>query len=307
MGVETGMIRGKTTYAFLLALALLVAGRLDAASSVTAGAFASYPVSVRGAGMGGVYSPLVENLGAAYHNIARLGFTEGRSAGLSYGDMGGLGLARNVYLEYTQPDNGYGSAGLYWNWRGADVEGPGGEGELGYSENTLSYGLGKRFGDYVAVGVAVKAMFISTDIDDAGGKGGGVDLALFVKPDPWTNVGLVIRNAFSRMEWDTGLGQNLPVEIEAGATYLIIDGLLAAAELRFERGHFNSFAVGAEYVLMPELATARAGITHRFDRTYPAFGLGFTPGKFKLDYAAEIDAGGSGLGTTHRLGMYLVF
>jgi hypothetical protein len=291
----------------LLTACVIAAGQLAGASSVTSGAFASYPVSVRGAGMGGVYAAVVENLGGAYHNPARLGYTTGRQTGISYADMSGLGLVRNVYLEYVQPDNGYGAAGLYWNWRGTDVEGPGGEGELGYAENTLSYGLGKRLGDYVAVGAAVKAMFITTDIEDAGGKGGGVDLALYVQPDPWTTVGLVIRNAFSRVEWDTGLGQKLPVEIEAGGTYLIIDGLIAAAELRFERGHFNSFAVGAEYVLMPKMVTARAGLTHRFDRTYPAFGLGFTPSNFRIDYAAEIDAGGSGLGTTHRLGMSLNF
>lgn len=288
----------------ILMLAAVPAG---AASSVTAGAFASYPVSVRGAGMGGVYSAVVEDLGGAYHNPARLGFIDSRAAGISYADMSGLGLVRNIYLEYLQPDNGYGAAGIYWNWRGTDVEGPGGEGELGYAENTVSYGLGKRLGEYVAIGAALKGYFISTDIDDAGGKGGAVDLALFIRPDPWTTVGLVVRNALSRVEWDTGLGDNLPVEIEAGASYLIIDGLLGAAELRFERGHYNSFSIGAEYVLMPGMFTVRGGLTNRFDRTYPAFGLGFTPGTFHIDYAAEVDAGGAGLGTTHRMGMSLDF
>ena len=109
------------------------------------------------------------------------------------------------------------------------------------------------------------------------------------------------------MEWDTGLGDNLPVEIEAGASYLIIEGLIAAAELRFERGNYNSFAVGAEYELMPDMVTARGGLTRRFDRTYPSFGLGFTHTSFRVDYAAEIDAGGNGLGTTHRIGMNVDF
>lgn len=298
------------TSAVLLTGLLLAAGAGSghaASSSVTAGAFASYPVSVRGAGMGGVYSSIVENLGGAYHNPARLGFVDTRAGGISYADMSGLGLVRNVYLEYIQPDRGYGAAGMYWNWRGAEVDGPGGVGELGYAENTLCYALGKRIGEYVAVGAAVKGYFITTDISDAGGKGGGLDLALFVRPDPWTTVGLVVRNAISRVEWDTGLGDGLPVEIEAGASYLIIDGLLAAVELRFERGNYNAFAIGAEYVLMPEVATVRGGLTRRFDRTYPSFGLGFTPGKFHIDYAAEIDAGGSGLGTTHRLGMSVDF
>jgi hypothetical protein len=297
------------TYAVIAAVMLVVAGVGigRAASNVTSGAFASYPVSVRGAGMGGVYSSIVENLGGAYHNPARLGFVDTRAGGISYADMSGLGLVRNVYLEYVQPDKGYGAAGMYWNWRGTEVEGPGGVGELGYAENTLCYALGKRIGEYVAVGAAVKGYFISTDIEDAGGKGGGLDLALFVRPDPWTTVGLVVRNAVSRVEWDTGLGDDLPMEIEAGVSYLIIEGLIAAAELRFERGSYNAFAIGAEYVLMPEMVTGRGGLTRRFDRTYPSFGLGFTPGKFHIDYAAEIDAGGSGLGTTHRLGMSVDF
>ncbi|RLB12142.1 MAG: hypothetical protein DRG82_17395, partial [Deltaproteobacteria bacterium] len=37
-----------------------------AGSSITAGAFASYPVSVRGAGMGGVYTAVSHTSGAPY-------------------------------------------------------------------------------------------------------------------------------------------------------------------------------------------------------------------------------------------------
>ena len=92
------------TYAAIIAVLLLSAGAgiaHAASSSVTSGAFASYPVSVRGAGMGGVYSSIVENLGGAYHNPARLGFVDTRAGGISYADMSGLGLVRNVYLEYV--------------------------------------------------------------------------------------------------------------------------------------------------------------------------------------------------------------
>jgi len=305
-----GCLLTRVSLAWLVAAAALFAlcGNLTAASSsITAGAFAGLPVSVRGAGMGGAYSVVATGSGSAYHNPAWMGFAETRSAGISYADLSSLGLVRNVYLDYVQPDRGYGASGLYWNWRGTEVEGPGGIGELGYAENTLCYALGKRIGQYVAVGVALKGYIISTDIEDAGGKGGGLDLALYAEPDPFTTVGLLVRNALSRISWDTGLSDNLPVEIEIGVSYLILDELLAASELRFERGDYASFAIGGEYAILPEVFYIRGGLTRRFDRTSPAFGLGFNHAGFRLDYAAEIDSGHAGLGTTHRVGMNLDF
>lgn len=282
-------------------------GLFAASSSITAGAFASLPVSVRGAGMGGASAAITTRSGAAYHNPASMGFADTRSAGISYADISSLGLVRNIYLDYMQPDRGYGASGLYWNWRGTEVEGPGGIGELGYAENTFCYALGKRIGQYLAVGVGVKGYIISTDIEEAGGKGGGLDLALYVQPDPFTTVGLVVRNALSRISWDTGLSDNLPVELEIGASYLILDELLAALELRFERGDYASFALGGEYAILPEVFFVRGGLTRRFDRTSPAFGLGFNHPSFRVDYAAEIDSGHAGLGTTHKVGMSLDF
>ena len=282
-------------------------GACAASSSITAGAFASLPVSVRGAGMGGTYAAIATKSGAAYHNPAWMGFAETRSAGISYADLSSLGLVRNIYLDYVQPDRGFGASGLYWNWRGTEVEGPGGIGELGYAENTFCYALGKRIGQYVAVGVALKGYIISTDIEDTGGKGGGLDLALYAEPDPFTTVGLVVRNALSRISWDTGLSDNLPVEIEIGVSYLILDELVAASELRFERGDYASFALGGEYAILPEAFFVRGGLTRRFDRTSPSFGLGFNHKTFRVDYAAEIDSGHAGLGTTHRLAMNLDF
>lgn len=303
------LLRKITLFQPVLLLALLACpGYLAAGGSdVTAGAFASFPVSVRGAGMGGTYTAVVRRTGAAYHNPAWLGYADTRSAGLSYADLSSLGLVRNVYLEYVQPDKGYGASGIYWNWRGTTVEGPGGIGELGYAENTVCYALGKRLGDYLSAGVAVKGYFISTDIVDTGGKGAGLDLALYAEPDPFSTVGVVLRNALSRLSWDSGLSDGLPMEIDLGGSYLIVEGLLAAAELHFERGHYGSFGAGAEYEILPETFFIRGGVTRRFDRTTPSFGLGYQREVFRFDYAAEIDAGHAGIGTTHRVGMSLDF
>jgi len=291
----------------VLAVLLFRGTEARASSPITAGAFASYPVSVRGAGMGGAYAALAERNGAPYHNPAWMGFADQRSVGVSYADLSSLGLVRNIYLDYVQPDKGYGASGLYWNWRGTEVEGSGGIGKLGYAENTLCYALGKRIGRYVAVGAAVKGYFITTDIQDMGGKGAGLDLAFYAAPDPFSTVAVVVRNAISRVAWDTGLKDNLPRELEIGGSYLVLDQLVIIAELRFERSHYSAFTVGGEYTLMPEMFFARGGLTHRFDRTSPSFGLGFRHQAFRVDYAAEIDSGNSGLGTTHRIGMSLDF
>lgn len=298
-------VSGKTTFATAVALALLLlsANMASAGSQVTAGAFSSFPVSVRGVGMGNAFGALASGVGCAYHNPALLGFAEERSVGFSYADLGSLGLVRNVYLDYQQPDAGYGASGLYWNWRGASVEGPFGQDEIGYAENTLAYAWGKRLGDFFAFGAAVKGYFVSTDITDAGAKGAGLDVALYVVPDPFSTLSLVVRNAASRVEWDTGLGSSLPLELEFGGSYLIVQGLIGAAELRFEQGSYTAFSLGGEYEVLEKMFFARAGLTRRFDRTSPAFGLGFRKDHLRIDYAAEIDSGRAGLGTTHRAGL----
>jgi len=294
--------------ALALSLGLLAAAGARAASSpVTSGAFSSFPVSVRGVGMGGAYSALASGVGASYHNPAWLAFAETRSVGFSFADVGSMGLVRNVYLDYHQPDGGYGASGLYWNWRGTSVEGPFGQDEMSYAENSLAYAWGKRVTDFLAVGAAVRGCFISTDIPDAGGKGAGLDLALYIVPDPFSSLALVVRNAFSRISWDTGLADDLPREIELGGSYLIIEGFVVAGELRFENARYTAFSMGGEYEIMPRIFMARAGLTRRFDRTSPSFGLGFNHERLRVDYAAEIDSGRSGLGTTHRAGMSYTF
>jgi len=289
-------------------LAIILPGTaLGAGSSVTAGAFVPYPVSVRGVGMGGAYTALAEGSGAPYHNPAAMGFAEDRFASVSYADLGSLGLVRNIYLDFVQPDKGYGASGIYWNWRGTEVEGPGGRGELGYSENTLCYALAKRVGRYISLAAAVKGYFITTDIEDTGGKGAGLDLALYAAPDPFSTLGLVVRNALSAFSWDTGLDDNLPLEVEIGGSYLVLDELVVAAEMRFEKNHYMGFSLGGEYSVLPEIFMVRGGFTRRFDRTSPAIGLGVRRGTFRFDYAAELDSGSSGLGTTHRAGLSLEF
>lgn len=303
-----GRIDRKACCLLLLALSLGLASPATAGSSpVTSGAFSSYPVSVRGVGMGGAYSALASGVGASYHNPAWLAFAESRSVGFSFADIGSMGLVRNVYLDYHQPDKGYGASGLYWNWRGTNVEGPFGVDEMGYAENSLAYAWGMRLTDYISVGAAVRGCFISTDIPDAGGKGAGLDLAIYAVPDPFSSVALVVRNAVSKMSWDTGLSDGLPREIELGGSYLIVEGFVVAGELRFENGRYTTFSMGGEYAVVPQMFLARAGMTRRFDRTSPCFGLGFSRQQLRVDYAAELDSGRSGLGATHRAGMSYTF
>ena len=305
------MIHEKKTFRLFFALifsAMLIAEGLSAAGSgVTSGAFASYPVSVRGAAMGGANVSLVSGSTAPYHNPAWMGYADTRYGGVSYADLGSLGLVRNVYVDYIQPDNGYGASGLYFNWMGTEVEGSGGIGTLSYSENTFGYAYGKRVSEYFAIGAAVKGFYISTDIQDTGGKGGGLDLALYTTPDPFSTVSLVVRNAVSTVKWDAGRSDNLPVEIEFGGTYLILDELIAAGQIRFEAGNYTGLSLGAEYAVMPQVFFVRGGFERRFDRTVPSLGIGVRHETFIFDYAADIDAGSSGLGTTHRAGFSFEF
>lgn len=291
----------------VFAAILIAEGLFASGSGVTSGAFASYPVSVRGAAMGGANVSLTNGSTAPYHNPAWMGYADTRYGGVSYADLGSLGLVRNVYVDYIQPDNGYGASGLYFNWLGTEVEGSGGIGTLSYSENTFGYAYGKRVSEYFAVGAAVKGFYISTDIQDTGGKGAGLDLAIYSTPDPFSTVSLVVRNAISSVKWDGGLSDKLPVEIEFGGTYLILDELIAAGQLRFEAGNYTGLALGAEYAVMPQVFFVRGGFERRLDRTIPTLGIGVHHESFIFDYAAEIDAGGGGLGTTHRAGFSFEF
>jgi len=66
-------------------------------------------------------------------------------------------------------------------------------------------------------------------------------------------------------------------------------------------------AVLSWLIAVTAIFTLRGGLSRRFDRTSPSFGIGFSHKSFRVDYAAKIDSGHAGPGTTHTVGMNLDF
>jgi hypothetical protein len=72
-------------------------------------------------------------------------------------------------------------------------------------------------------------------------------------------------------------------------------------------GCFLTRAVVSWLIAVTAISILRGDLSRRFDRTSPSLGIGFNHKSFRVDYAAEIDSGHAGLGTTHRVGMNLDF
>ena len=77
----------------------------------------------------------------------------------------------------------------------------------------------------------------------------------------------------------------LPMFLKTGLSYRPVTNLMLNIEYQYYLYIKRSFSIGMEYVIRDKVAV-RSGITLRALRS--TFGIGFMPGKFQVNYAADI-------------------
>ena len=285
--------------------------------------FAHNDPGVRAIALGGAYSALGGEPIALYWNPATLFYQSGRSIEASYADLYGLGLARRTFLTLgsksvieelrsdgdrivvtkdreTGPAYALGIQSLF-----LDLD------ENGYSELSLGGGASWGYGERVAVGLALHALFITSDLDDVSAWGYDLGLGVSIEHAANARVAIAVPHLLSRIFWKFDSTERLPLGLVLGWTRNITPRLLFAADVewREEGNGLYRLAAGGEWWLVRERLALRAGFRHVSagleDSNNPSFGAGFHISRLRFDYAYRMEK--EVLGDTHRLGILVGF
>lgn len=299
----------------LAALGWPLAARGSDPSGGAAGAFLRLGMDARPLGLGGACTAAAGDASAAYWNPAGLAAVGRPEVSGTYtalagsGEYSQFGCALPLSLFGFPADERAGSLGtgpagtvafsllhfaaaydiearridsLNPNYLFSDVEGC-------YS---LAFGL--PLGSGWAAGINVKGLYHFLDQQQAGGW--GIDAGGRWQPFPGLQLGLAVRNAYARLQWNTGQGETFPPSATLAAAYGWrlgeVHGLLVSAEAEqaLPDGRIKLRA-GAEYN-WSQLLFVRGGYTDG----RPALGagarlpwIGWGRAGLGLDYAAVQD------------------
>jgi len=156
-------------------------------------------------------------------------------------------------------------------------------GEFADTYQTFGGTIGFKYAD-IAFGMTTK--YLSRSIDNDNAYGFGVDLGSRVVLTPQVALGTVYRNVISHMSWSTGTTEALEKKLGLGLTILDSLGALPVAlNADYTVGIStvsNSWALGGELWLVPQLLAMRLGTNSQKDVT---FGLGVRYQDFFSDIA----------------------
>ena len=306
----------------VMAVLLLVPLSAPRAATRTA-AFAPADPGVRAAAMGGAYSAVGGEPSALYWNPATLFYQTGRGFEASYANLYGLGLARRTFITF-------GTKSVYEVPRfvGERVEvtrdmesGPAYAfgiqslsldiGDEGYSEMSVGGGAAWGYSDRVAVGVSLRALFVSSDLHDVSAKGYALGFGAAYRYSSHERLAVAVPNLFTRLFWKFDTTERLPLGVNLGWTRSFGSDLVLSAETEWreqEEGPYR-IAVGGEWWVFPARLALRAGFRHvngaLDDIDKPTFGVGVRFSRLRFDYAFRL--GPDALGDTHRLGLLAGF
>jgi hypothetical protein len=307
----------------LLTAGILGAAAFPAAAGSRTSAFAPIDPGVRATAMAGAYTALGGEPIALYWNPATLFYQEGRSLEASYSDLYGLGLARRTFLtmgyksvieepRFSQdrvivrtdresgPAYAFGIQSLF-----VDV------GDNGYSELSLGGGSAWGYGERLAVGLAVRTLFVSSDLDDVGAFGYNIGFGVAWRHSQNERLGLSIPHLLSRVFWTFESTERLPLGVSLGWTRKFPRGaqVCVEAEWREEESGPYRIAAGGEWWIVPERLAFRIGFRHLAGDlesvNKPTFGTGIQFSRLRFDDAFRLEP--SALGDTHRMGLLIGF
>lgn len=313
------MTRRRVAPAVLFALLSLAAGRARAGTTT---AFTSNDPGVRATAMGGAYTGLGGDPMALFWNPATLFFQTHRSIEASYSDLYSLGLAKRTFFTFggkrvidevhydgdqvvvrQNRESGMGySLGLESLF--LDV------GDNGYSEVSLGGGMAWGYGPF-AVGLALRGLFVSSDIQDVGGLGYNLGLGVAWKYSSRERIGIGVPHLFSRLHWDFESTERLPLDATLGWSRRFGQNITTAVDLEVREGESGLYraAAGAEWWIFPDRLALRGGFRHVTggveDIDKPTFGAAIRWSHLRFDYAYRFEP--DALGDTHRLGLVVDF
>lgn len=329
----------KRFFAVILMMSLTAAYALAADSPMLGGSLTGSGISARATGLGGAFTAIADDSNASWWNPAGMVFL-GKNKSLSvtyipqvYTEIKGLS---DMLITYGQGDTyGFGAIGgavRYLNLEfGADYTG---DSTYKWSEYTVALswamqvekyiGLSKYAFPKIALGVNLKYFGNTTDLllgtEKITASGFGADLALMLALKENLRIGIVGKNIFSQVTWQTGTKEALPYEIAAGFYYGFTSDFLVSFDGHFlqnDKGApaFDSVSAGAEYAMdfgksaQVQKAALRAGITYLPDQDsfIAAAGASISMETFSVDYAYQHFLRSELNVNNHRFGLTVYF
>jgi hypothetical protein len=183
--------------------------------------------------------------------------------------------------------------------------------ENSYSELSVGGAAAWGYGERLAVGLALRWLFISSDLDDVSAFGYNVGLGVGWRYSERERIGLAVPHLLSRLFWKFDSTERLPFGVCLGWTRSLPHGLLVSTEAEWRESEEGPYrlAAGAEWWAVRERLAVRAGFRHQAGGlesiNKPTFGAGFRFGQLRFDYAFRLEP--DALGDTHRLGLMVGF
>ncbi|MBE0479326.1 hypothetical protein IBX65_09485 [Candidatus Aerophobetes bacterium] len=230
---------------------------------VTDTGFTRLPISARAMGMGGAFVAVADDYSACYYNPAGLVHLQQRQLGTMYTDLYGLGLLSHSFLSFAEPDMGMGSGALSWSHLSANLE-----------PETWSYDLwAYSYANYLfnredffisnSWGINLKYLRQTTPHEDASGY--SFDVSYLGKSEK-LSWGICIQDVFSRIDWQTGHTDTLPLNIMLGIAFNLNQVALIALDLDVSPTDIlRGMRLGGEWELTRNIFF-RAGLSQKLQK-----------------------------------------
>ncbi|MEW6680706.1 MAG: PorV/PorQ family protein [bacterium] len=261
-----------------------------------AGVYLRMGLGARAFGMGGAFTSLANDFSASYWNPAGLIQLEKREIGSMYSI---LSLDRKYnFLNYASPIDeesayalsliNFGVSGIE-EWRDKTTH----LGKFTDSENTLLLSYARLIKD-ISIGGNIKLLHqqMNPTSGKHSGKGWGIDLGIIKPFNNKLYLGLILQDAGSYLEWDTGSTDKLPLDLRCGLGARLLDEKLNLC-LDFEKIEERSNLkphLGIEYWIKNNIGIRAgfnskdpsAGFSLRFPLSNTSLGLdySFSPDTF---------------------------
>ncbi len=222
---------------------------------------------------------------ALWNNAGALGNLKERQCLAAYDLRYGLKSLQTMAFGYVHPMQ-KGTAGISVGRMGDEL----------YSENTLGLSYGYA---WEKISFGGKVNYIQTSLAEIGTRRTvSIDMGVMAQLLPQLTLGAHIYN-LTQSKFDKTTNERLPTIMKAGLAYQASQKVLLLVETEKDIDFPAAFKTGLEYEIVKNLRL-RTGIS-----THPqvyAFGIGFSPKKFQLDYAIRTHPI---LGMSHHLSVQI--
>ncbi|NLJ61169.1 MAG: UPF0164 family protein [Firmicutes bacterium] len=271
----------------VMAVALFAQTALAAPAENPVGTAVIFDIGMgaRALGMGGAFVAIADDANAIYYNPAGLTYVEGRDVTSLYSSL--LGAGNYLGAGYAQKNLGVGVVSLMSTVTERDEYGNPGN-SFGYRESGLMGGYAGKFGMF-SLGGSVKLYSQAAP----GNKGFGITADIGALGDLPSieglkmgeiRVGAVARNFIGAVKYESGHSDPFDPVFVMGLSMKPIEKLTVALDFNITNttGH-----VGAEYLIIPEVAVRAGGIFTENGNTRLTAGAGFSYQDFRVDYAYQ--------------------